>query len=113
MKATQRCIPRRALALIVFGLTCGLIFPAPSERPQKKDIVSLEWTPGLAARLQPLGLDLLFEWEGRIYVLAGSRDLRRLDANRIPYLLESSKFPALTSGPALLQGGSTRLSFLR
>jgi len=96
---------KRAVGVIVFGLICGLVIPAGATPPEKRDIVSVEKTPRLAARLQPLGLDQLFEWEGRIYVLVGPTDIWKLDQNRIPYLIESPKFPALNTRPSLLQGG--------
>jgi murein tripeptide amidase MpaA len=95
----------RALALVVFGISYGLLLPSPAASPEKKEIISVERTPRLAARLQPLGLDLLFEWEGRVYILAGPGDLGNLDRKGIPYLIESCKFPALSSRPAILQGG--------
>jgi murein tripeptide amidase MpaA len=87
----------RALALV--------LLPSPAASPEKKEIVSVERTPRLAAGLQPLGLDLLFEWEGRVYILADPQDLRSLDRNGIPYLIESYKFPALNRRPAILKGG--------
>jgi hypothetical protein len=105
MNAVREPAKRRALAVAIFGFSCGLLLSSPAAPPEKKDIVSVERTPRLAARLQPLGLDQLFEWEGRVYILVGPRDIWKLDRNRIPYLLESHKFPALNSRPSLLQGG--------
>jgi murein tripeptide amidase MpaA len=77
---------------------------APAQVPDNNEIVSVELTPRLAARLQPLGLDYLFEWEGRAYVLVSPDEIRRLDQAGIPYLVESHKFPALRPGSSLLQG---------
>src|SRR4030042_5004531 len=105
MNAGREPAKRRALSLAIFGLCCGLRLSSPAAPPEKKDIVSVERTPRLAARLQPLGLDQLFEWEGRVYILVGPRDIWKLDRNRIPYLFESHKFPALNTRPPLLQGG--------
>jgi len=51
-------------------------------------------TPRLAAKLQPLGLDFLFEWEGRVYILVDSEEIRRLDRSGIP-THRVPKFPAL------------------
>lgn len=105
MNAVREPAKRRVLAVAIFGLSCGLLLSSPAAPPEKKDIVSVERTPRLAARLQPLGLDQLFEWEGRVYILVGPRDIWKLDRNRIPYLIESYKFPALNIKPPLLQGG--------
>ena len=96
---------KKAVAVVIFGFISGLILPAGATPPEKRDIVSVEKTPRLAARLQPLGLDQLFEWEGRIYILVGPTDIWKLDQNRIPYLIESHKFPALNTRPSLLQSG--------
>ncbi len=96
----------RFKSMVILFVVGGLIvLPAGSASPEKHEIISVEKTPGLAAGLQTLGLDLLFEWEGRIYILAGPPDIRRLESSRIPYLLESPKFPALNPRSARIQGG--------
>ncbi|HCS47508.1 MAG TPA: hypothetical protein DIW61_04335 [Candidatus Aminicenantes bacterium] len=105
MTIKQGPLLKKAVALVIFGFISGLVLPAGATPPEKRDIVSVEKTPRLAARLQPLGFDQLFEWEGRIYVLVGPQDIRKLDRNHIPYLIESHKFPALNTKPSLLQGG--------
>ena len=96
---------KKAVAVVIFGFISGLLLSADHIQPEKREIISVAKAPGLAARLQTLGLDLLFEWEGRIYILVGPQDTRRLDRDRIPYLLESHKFPALNSRSPHLQGG--------
>jgi hypothetical protein len=105
MSAVQRSAKKQLLASIIIGVSCCFLLSSAAAPTEKKEIVSIERTPRLAARLQPLGLDLLFEWDNRVYLLAGPRDLRTLERNHIPYLTESHKFPALTTRPALLQGG--------
>ena len=105
MNAVRKPSRAGALALVLLGVFCGCLLPSPAAPQEKREIVSLEMTPRLAAKLQPLGLDRLFEWEGRVYILASPEDLQKLDRNSVPYLLESSKFPALHKGPGVLQGG--------
>ncbi|MBN2408700.1 MAG: zinc carboxypeptidase, partial [Candidatus Aminicenantes bacterium] len=73
--------------------------------PERPEIVSVANAPGLAAALQTLGLDLLFEWEGRVFILAAAEDIRTLNKARIPYLSESHKFPALDPQPLHILGG--------
>ena len=106
-RGRRRYIPGKtgALLLASLGFCCVFLFSSPAATPEKNEIVSVERTPRLAARLQPLGLDLLFEWEGRVYILVTSDEIRKLDRNGIPYLIESHKFPALRPGSSLLQGG--------
>jgi hypothetical protein len=112
--------PERALALrlFVFCVFCALLLSSPGipgtggpghtprlASPDRQEIVSVEITPRLSARLRPLNLDRLFEWEGRVFILVSPEDLQTLDRNGIPYILESSKFPALAGGLSLLLGG--------
>jgi murein tripeptide amidase MpaA len=105
------CSSPRAKIAVVIPIAFGLIFissfasPSTPQAPQSDEIVSIALTPGLAAKLRPLGLDCLFEWEGRVYVLVSPGEINRLDQSGVPYLLESHKFPALRQGPSLLQGG--------
>lgn len=66
-----------------------------AEGPEDRVIVSVQKWSTLERTLQKLGLDLLFEWEGRVYILAGHRDLERLSEAAIPYFFESHRFPAL------------------
>jgi carboxypeptidase T len=99
---------KKAVGVVALGvvlLLCAALLPAGATLPEKHEIISVEKAPGLAARLQTLGLDLLFEWEARIYILVSSQDIRQLNRDRIPYLLESSKFPDLNSRSVYLQGG--------
>ena len=97
-----------AVVLIsALGFLCVFHFASPStpQAPQNEEIISVALTPSLAARLHPLGLDYLFEWEGRTYILVSPDEIRRLAQAGVPYLLESDKFPALRPGASLLQGG--------
>ena len=110
-RLVKKAAHRLALGLIIIALIVSFIsgrcLPAGVGLPDRPEIVSVELVPGLADRLRTLGLDLLFEWEGRVYILLGRQESRILERNGIPFLLESHKFPALRSQPAhpLLQGG--------
>ncbi len=105
MNALPKQAKVSALSLASLGIFCVFLLSSPAAPPEKNEIVSVERTPRLAARLQPLGLDLLFEWEGRVFILVTSDEIRKLDRNGIPYLNESHKFPALRPGASLIQGG--------
>ncbi|MGB7296054.1 MAG: M14 family metallopeptidase [Candidatus Aminicenantales bacterium] len=107
----QGFLMKKAVAVFTFGFILALVWAfflpagAGPHPPAKLEIVSVEKAPGCAAALQTLGLDLLFEWEGRIFILAAAEDLRALNRAKIPYLLESYKFPALDPRSPQLQGG--------
>jgi len=80
----------------VLLLALGSLFSsglAQEQEPTK--IVSVEKNIALEQKLRELELDLLFEWEGRIFILVNDKDLRTLDNLNISYLDESYKFPAL------------------
>jgi hypothetical protein len=92
----------KKIAIVLFLLILSPVFGL-GQSEVRREIISFEKGPGLEQELRRMDLDLLFEWEGRVYVLVGQQDLRALDKRRIPYLLESYKFPALNSPPSLLQ----------
>jgi carboxypeptidase T len=92
-------------SIIILALVCGLLLAAAPIGPENRELISIAKRPDIAAKLQSLGFDPLFEWEGRIYVLAGLREIRQLDRNRIPYLFESAQFPVLGARSAHLQSG--------
>jgi carboxypeptidase T len=90
----------------ILFMACGFfVLPAGPEPAEKPEIISLAKTPDVAARLRSPGFDPLFEWEGRIYVLTGPREIRKLASEQIPFLLESSNFPALKARPPHLLDG--------
>jgi carboxypeptidase T len=105
MKAIRKPLKIMALALALLGISILFLLSSPVAPSEEKEIVSVEKNPQLAAHLGPLGLDRLFEWEGRVYILAGPQDLQSLDRSGIPYLFESYKFPALNTKPVTLQSG--------
>jgi len=105
MKSNLKLLNINALVLLFLALALGFLLASPSVPPEKKDIVSVEKSPQIMARLQPLALDCLFEWEGRIYILTATSDLEALDQSGIPYTIESHKFPALSGEKATVQSG--------
>jgi len=58
------------------------------------EIISVEKTPQITSKLQEMGLDLMMEWKGRIYIVAHREhaDLSRLETAGIPYQLETQNF---------------------
>jgi len=85
-----------------------IYFIAVPVKPQEAaapEIISLETDPAVAARLRSLELDLLFEWEGRIYALADTNDLTALTNLGLPFLMETYRFPAARPSGILPLGG--------
>jgi murein tripeptide amidase MpaA len=65
-----------------------LWLPAMDQLPTH--IISLEKSEEILSRIRSARLDLLGEFEGRIYALAGSLDLGRLGQQNIPFRLETA-----------------------
>ena len=85
--------------IIVFLLSLSFVSSAFAQSDMPREIVSIEKDVALEKTLHELGYDLLFEWEGRIYILVNDRDLLTLNRLRIPYLFETHRFPAQSSSP--------------
>ncbi len=79
--------------------------PVKCQEAAAPEIISLEKGPAVAEKLRALALDLLFEWEGRVYALADSDDLAALNNLGLPYLFETYRFPAARPSDSLLLGG--------
>lgn len=79
--------------------------PARGQETPAPEIISLELGPAVAEKLHSLQLDLLFEWEGRVYALADSDDLAALNNLGLRYLFETHRFPAARPSESLLLGG--------
>ncbi len=77
--------------------------PGETDRPE---IVSLEATRDTTATLRSLGLDLLFEWEGRVYALANADDLLVLSRLGFPYFIETQRFPSSRTSEFAVTGGA-------
>ncbi len=58
-------------------------------------IISIEKDMASRATLSQVGLDLLFEWEGRVYALARPKEIEFLNQAAIPFFFENHRFPAL------------------
>jgi carboxypeptidase T len=80
--------------LLLFG---GLLGPnglIPAETPSNAGLVSVPKNLVTSRKIESLGLDVLAEWQGKFFVLAGPEDLERLEAEQIVYR------PETTAGPA-------------
>jgi carboxypeptidase T len=90
----NRKLKRKTIILAFFLLAqSSLILFALSQDKTPNNIISVEKNTGLEERLRKMGLDLLFEWEGRIFILVRDPDLLVLDRLNIPYAYETHRFP--------------------
>jgi hypothetical protein len=91
------------LLAIFISLSAGLL-PGPQE-PGDSEIVSVAKTPFIENKLKDLGLDLLADWDGRIFIVARPEDLRALGQAKIPFTVETAKFPPFAQTAAPAPGG--------
>ena len=89
-----------ALAVVLCGSSA---FAAGN--PERGDVISISKSASLAGKIDALDLDLLGDWNGRIYVLAGPDDLEKLEREQVAYFPESGRLGRPT-GPAAFQTGS-------
>lgn len=83
-------------AFLAFFFLFSIFFQAAfAQNSNDSEIISLEKNIFPEETLRGLGLDLLFEWEGKVYVLVQPEDLRVLKNLSLPFVFESHRFPAL------------------
>jgi len=82
------------LCTILFIISFLLPLSGSYNSPLEAIIVSVEKTPENLERLSPLQLDILMDWEGKIYVIASSEDLLKLRKAGIACIDESQHFPS-------------------
>lgn len=107
-RRTRPGFPTLGAAILLTALS-GLFHAAPAGRPplpRETEIVSIAGADATAGRLRPLGLDLLDERDGRLYIVASPDDLSALENLRIPYVVESARFaPARPARELAVAGG--------
>jgi murein tripeptide amidase MpaA len=91
----------RFIFLAVFILLSAALLPGP-QNPGLSEIVSVAKTPFLENKLKDMGLDLLADWDGKIFIVARPEDLVALGQAKILFTVETAKFPpfAQTTAPA-------------
>lgn len=89
-----------ALAVCLTGATA-----LPAENTERSVIISITKSVSLADKIDMLDLDLLGEWNGKVYVLAGPADLEKLEQENISYLPETPGLYSPSHPVPFTQGG--------
>ena len=87
---------------LILGLAIlvgGGVFSATAQTPPLPEIVSVPKTAAAAASLPALGLDLLADWDGRIYIVAEPRDLALLKSRGIAFRYDTWSFAPAVPRP--------------
>jgi len=79
---------------LVILIVLAIIPPVVSQDSYLPQIVSVNKTPQILAKIRKLDLDLLMEEKGRIYIVAGPAELVQLEQENIPFTMEKHRFPA-------------------
>jgi carboxypeptidase T len=96
----------RIASIVLLALAAGAIPGGPSDNPAREpQVVSVQSAPGRGVQLRRMGLDLLAEWEGKIYLLASASDASALQAAGIAWAPETERLPAARFKPAGVQTG--------
>ncbi len=71
----------------------------------ERDIISVQKDPEVIQTLMNMNLDVLFQKNDQIFIVASLQDLIKLEKAGIPYSLENSHFPGIPSQGIAVQGG--------
>jgi hypothetical protein len=85
----------KAKAIVVaalLGLGISSAFPAAAKGVEETRIISLDKNALAGSALDIGALDILTEWAGKLYVVAGPRDIEMFDRARIDYAPETTRF---------------------
>jgi len=92
--------------VIFFIATFFLVFfPLEAQDYWNTEIISVAKDPETAKKLLEMNLDLLMEWNNRIYIIIGINDFHKLQKENIPYTLETFNFYPYKQSEVSLQGG--------
>ena len=76
-----------------------------AENAERSVIISIAKSISLADKIDALDLDLLGEWNGKVYVLAGPADLEKLEKENVAYIPETPRSYPPSSPVLFPQGG--------
>ncbi len=98
MKAAGRIGRAALLLLLAVAAGTGSYRAAAGPQDRAPAVLSVLSAPGRAAELRRRGLDLLADWEGRIYILARGGEPDVLRAAGLSWAPETGRFPASPAG---------------
>jgi len=92
---------KKIASVLVFALGIAIAAnPAPGQDPAGSEILSVAKSDLTIERVRTMGLDLLLEHGGRVYIVASPADLQNIGAAGIPYRLETDRLaPTIAAGP--------------
>jgi carboxypeptidase T len=92
--------------LLAFFILLSAVLLSEPQNPGNAEIVSVAKTPFLENKLKAMGLDLLADWDDKIFIVARPEDMRALGQAKILFSVETAKFPPFALVTAPPPGGS-------
>lgn len=92
----------------ILALFSILLVPLKSQNYANTEVVSVEKNPQIVKKLRNLQLDLLMEWNGRIYIILNKElgDFTKFIKENIPYRLETHNFSPSNRKALSIQTGA-------
>ncbi len=91
--------------VIVLAVILTAVFVSSAQYGGENDIISIKKAPEVVQAITGMNLDVLFQREGRIFIVAAPQDLIKLEEAGILYSFENSRFSAPPASTASSQGG--------
>lgn len=92
-------------AILFVTTFCLVFFPLEAQDYRNTEIISVEKDQETVKKLMEMDLDLLMEWNNRVYIIVGFNDFLKLQKENIPYTLETSNFYPDKQKEVSIQGG--------
>jgi murein tripeptide amidase MpaA len=92
-------------AVFFMTLFCLAFLPLKAQDYWNIEIISVEKEQETTKKLMKMDLDLLMEWNNRIYIIVGFDDFVKLHQENIPYTLETFNFYPYKQREVSIQGG--------
>jgi carboxypeptidase T len=86
-------------------ITCLLAVSGVSQDYRDTEIISIQKNLRNIEKIHRMGLDLLMEKKGKIFIVASSQDLTLIHAQDIPYTIETPDFPPYQQPEVTSLGG--------
>ena len=84
-------MPKKLTSFLI--IACLLGVSGISQDYRDTEIISIQKNLRNIEKIRGMGLDLLMEKDGKIYIVASAQDLTLIHAQGIPYTIETSDFP--------------------
>ncbi|TET73070.1 MAG: hypothetical protein E3J44_01630 [Candidatus Aminicenantes bacterium] len=92
-------------AILFITTFCLVFLPLEAQDYWNTEIISVEKDQETVKKLMEMDLDLLMEWNNRVYIIVGFNDFLKLQKENIPYTLETFNFYPYKQKEVSLQGG--------